>query len=167
MPDLLTHVLLVYAGLTALSWQIDSIKAPWVALAMVGTVIPDLAKIRFVVEAQLIEAWLGLPFSWMPIHRLGGAVLLAASGALVIERHDRWPGIGFLLVGIGIHLPLDALIQRANGLSPPYLWPLTWWHPPAGMLYLSQDFWPSLIALIVAGSIWYLDHNRRPTARTS
>lgn len=158
MPELLTHVLLVYAALTALSWRLDAIEPPWIALAMVGTVIPDLAKIRFLLDSRIIEAWLGLSFSWMPIHRLGGAALLAAFGALLIKRHDRWRALGFLVVGTLIHLPLDALIQRANALSPPYLWPLTWWHPPAGMLYLSQDIWPGLIALLLAGSIWLLDH---------
>lgn len=160
MPELLTHVLLVYAGLTALSWRHESIEPPWIAVALVGTVIPDLAKIRFLIDPRLLETWLGLPFSWMPVHRLGGAVLLAALGALFFRRRDCWPAFAFLLAGICIHLPLDALIHRANGLTPPYLWPLMWWHPPAGMLYISQDIWPSLVAFLAAGSIWYLDHTR-------
>lgn len=164
MPELLTHVLVVYAALTALSWRLDPIEAPWVALAMVGTILPDLAKLRFLLDARLLEAWLGLPFAWIAIHRLGGAVLLAAVGALLVQHRDRWPAFAFLLAGILIHLPLDALIQRANGLSPPYLWPLTWWHPPAGMVYLSQDIWPAMIALLVAGGIWYLDRHHTPRA---
>jgi len=157
MPDLLTHVLVVFAITTVLSWRLEWLDARLVPVAMAGAVIPDLAKIELLVSPRVIETALGIPFSWRPIHRVGGAIVLVAIFTLLFDRTERRPAAIIGLFGALSQFPLDGLIQRANDLSPPYLYPMTWWRPPAGNLYLSSDLWPLLSALVLAGAVWWLD----------
>jgi len=157
MPDLLTHVLVVYAVMTALTWRLGRLHSRLIPVAMAGTVIPDLAKIELLVPPRVIETVLGIPFSWRPIHRIGGAIVLVGLFALLFDRGDRWSVAVVALFGALSQFPLDGFIRRANGLSPPYLYPVTWWQPPAGDLYLSSDLWPVIPALLLAGAVWCRD----------
>lgn len=157
MPDLLTHVLLVYAVTTVLCWRFDWLETRFIPVAMAGTVIPDLVKVELIVPAFVIESVLGIPFSWRPIHRVGGAVVLVGLFALLFDRADRRRVLVVAMFGALSQFPLDGLIRRANDLSPPYLYPITWWQPPAGNLYLSSDLWPVLPALVLAGLVWWLN----------
>lgn len=150
MPDLLTHVLLVYGLATGLAVSSERFPRRYVPIAMAGAIIPDLSKLYLVVPGEQITALLGVPFSWLPIHRLGGTVVLAALATVAVWHSARRRIFLALLAGALTQYPLDALIRRANGLSPPYFYPLSWWHPPAGGLYLSSDLWPVLPALAVA-----------------
>lgn len=160
MPDLLTHVLLVYALGTAVTWVRSEIDPRYVAVGMVGAVIPDLAKIELVVSARTVEALVGIPFAWQPIHRLGGVAILVGMGTLLFAPAHRRGAATSAFLGALTQFPLDSLIRRANDLSPPYLYPLTWWRPPAGNLYLSSDLWPLLPAALLAAVVWYHDRRR-------
>lgn len=164
MPDLLTHVLLVYAILTPLTWSDQGIAPRHVGVAVIGAVIPDLAKIGLVLNPGVIESLLGVPFSWLPIHRLGGAILMVGMFALLFESSERPRVAAFALFGALTQFPLDGLIRRANDLSPPYLYPVTWWQPPAGNFYLSSDLWPVIPALALAIVVWRLDLRRTDKA---
>lgn len=161
MPDLLAHVLVAYVAFTALSWWTPRFPRRLVPVGVVGGVAPDLAKVRLVVSDAVIESATGLPFTWDPIHRLGGVVVLAGLGAVLFDRPFRRRAFGTLLAGSAIHLVLDAMIRRANGLAPPYLYPLTWWQPPAGNLYVSADLWPTVLALVAAVGVALYDRRRR------
>ena len=161
MPDLLAHVLVVYAAATALTWSRLRLSRRMVPVAMVGAALPDLVKAYLVLDSGTVEAALGLPFSWQPLHRLGGLLVLAGLGALLFDRRFRRPAFGTLLAGGVSHLVLDALIRRANGLAPPYLYPFTWWAPPSGDLYLSSDAWPAAAAVVVAAAVLAYDRYRR------
>ncbi len=163
MPDLLTHVLLVYAILTPLTWFAHRVDPRYVAVAIVGAVLPDLAKIGLILNPGVIESLLGVPFSWLPIHRLGGVILIVGMFALLFESGDRPRIAAFALFGALTQFPLDGLIRRANDLSPPYLYPVTWWQPPAGNLYLSSDLWPVIPAIAIAVAVWRLDRRFEAT----
>lgn len=156
MTDLLTHVLAVYVLLTAASWRYREVR-PYVPIGMVGAIIPDLAKARLVVTSGAIEGALGLPFSWLAIHRLGGVVVIAGLGAVCFDRDARLGGFLALLVGGIAALALDLGVKRASGLAPPYLYPVSWWQPPSADLYLSADPLPAGLALAVALVVWWLD----------
>lgn len=159
MSDLLTHVLVVFSVLTVASWRLDWLGR-YVAVGMVGAVLPDLVKVGLVVGPDAVEAVLGLPFSWLPLHRLGGVVVLAGLGAMAFSRPHRRRAFGALVFGATSGLVLDVGVIRANGVTPPYLYPLSWWQPPSWDLYLSSDGWPAVVAVAVAGAVWLLDRRR-------
>lgn len=157
VPDLLTHVLVLYVATTVVSWRYPWLR-PYVPVAMAGAVIPDLAKVRLLVGASTAEATLGAPFSWYPIHRLGGAVVIAGFAALCFSRRTRLRALGVLLAGVASAFLLDAGLIRASGMAPPYLYPLTWWQPPTAGIYLSSDRWPAVVAVGAAVIVWLLDN---------
>lgn len=164
MTDLLTHVLAAFVLATVASWWID-FDRQYVPVAMVGAVVPDLVKIRMLLGAGTIEAVLGIPFSWSPIHRFGGALVLCGVAVTFFRPGTRTRAAGFLLAGAGSHFVLDAGITRANGVIPPYFYPFSWYQPPAGGFYLSSDPWPTVIALVLAGTVWLVDRYRSRPAR--
>lgn len=157
MTDLLSHVLAVYAVLTVVSWWRDGLEERHVAVAVVGVVLPDFSKVFLLVSESTISSLLGLPFSWHPLHRLGGVVVLAAAFSLLFERSRRLQVAGYALLGGLAHFPLDALLIRADGHSPPYFYPLSWWQPPAGDLFLSSDLWPVIPIGLLAAAVWLVD----------
>lgn len=161
MPDLLTHVLIVYSGLTVLSWYSDRVAPAFIPVAMIGAIIPDLNRISVIIDPELIESLLGTHFTFLVIHRLGGTLALVGVGALLFAGEHRRTAFGYLFVGALTQYPLDALIQRANGLTPPYLYPFSWWQAPAGNLYLSSDLWMAIPAIVLALAIWYFDRRVR------
>lgn len=160
MPDLLTHVLGAYVLLTPLTWRVEWIERRHVALVMVGTIVPDVSKLHLVVDSSVVEGIVGRPWQWLGIHRLGPAAILAGVGALGFERGRRLAGFGWLVVGILLHFLFDLAVVRASGLAPPYLYPLTWWHPPSADLLLSSDVWPWVVTSVLAGAVWLVDRHR-------
>lgn len=148
MPDLLTHVLLAYAAcrlLAARGW-IDRRHVP---IGMGGGAVPDLTKLYLVVDSDQLSAVFGRHLVWQALHTLGSALVVAALVALAFERGERRTVFGLLAGGSVVHLFLDSLIKRADGLAPPYLYPFSWWQGPAGNLYLSSDPWLSVVAVCV------------------
>lgn len=161
MPDLLTHVLGAFVVLTPVSWRLDGIERRHVTLVMVGAVLPDLSKVRLLVDATVIEGVLGAPWSWEAIHRLGPAVALAGVGAFCFRRGRRLAAFGWLVVGVCLHLLFDLAVIRAGGVAPPYLFPLSWYQPPSADLLLSSDSWPWLLTTPIAVGVWALDRRLR------
>lgn len=158
MADLLTHVLVVFAGLTILSWRFDVISDRYIPVAMVGAILPDLNRVmKYFIEASDVSELLGMPFSWIPIHRLGGTIVLVLFGALLFRSGERRRTFVFLLVGALSHYPLDAGVRRADGLTPPYFYPLTWWQAPSPNLYLSSDLSLVIPSILFTGMILYID----------
>ncbi|MFT4922212.1 MAG: hypothetical protein ACI8XM_001425 [Haloarculaceae archaeon] len=157
MPDLLTHVLGAYVLLTPLAWRVEWLEQRHVALAMVGMIVPDLAKVRLVIDATVVEQVLGGPWLWTGVHRLGPALALAGIGAMCFERGRRTVAFGWVVVGLLFHFLFDLAVTRANGLAPPYPYPLSWWHPPSADMLLSSDIWPAVVASLLAVGTWGLD----------
>ena len=162
MVDLLAHVLIGYAAFALLA-RFGYVERRRVPVGMIGSALPDAAKVRTFLPKSAVESLLGEPFSWLALHRLGGLLALAGIGALLVARGER-RAVFAALVGGGVgHLTLDALIARAGGYAPAYLYPFSWWQPPAGGLYVSSDLWPLLAAAAFA-SIAFLA-TRRTSAR--
>ncbi len=157
MPDLLTHVLGAYVLLTPVTWHVEWVDRRHVVVLMIGTIVPDLSKLQLLVGSSAVSDAIGRPWLWTGLHRLGPAGTLAAVGALGFERGRRLSGFGWLLAGILLHLVFDLAVIRASGLAPPYLYPLSWWHPPAADLLLSSDVWPWMMSSVLAGVVWMFD----------
>jgi hypothetical protein len=130
VTDLLTHVLVAGITLSLLGRWRGWPARRYVPLGMGGATLPDITKINYVVPRQQVADLLGVPFSWLPFHRLGGAVAVAVGLALLFERDTRRTVLAVLLGGVTSHFLLDALIERAHGITLPYLYPLSWYRPP-------------------------------------
>ncbi len=154
MPDVLTHVLVGFTLATALSIRYDWIGPAQVTALMAGALSPDFMKITLVLDDELVEAVLGIPVAWRPLHVLSGNLLVIAIAALLVGRAHRKRIFLLLVLGGLSHLTLDLLLLKASGYAFPVLWPLTAYHPPAGMLFRSSDGLPAVIALVLAGIVY-------------
>ncbi|MDS0221381.1 metal-dependent hydrolase [Haloarcula sp. S1AR25-5A] len=150
MPDLLSHAFIAFTICTLLSLRYDWLSGEYVTVGMAGAFIPDMAKIKLLVDAATVEAALDLPFGWLGVHTLGGAFVSVLIGTVVVNRADRRRVFGLLSLGAASHLFADALLLKASGRSYEVLWPLTQYHPPTPGLYLSTDVWLTGVTGIVA-----------------
>lgn len=145
MTELLSHVLLAYTVFTIASWRVEWLTQRWVAVGMIGSLLPDLNRIGLFVTDTAIEATLEVPFGIGAIHTLGGVVLFAAIGSLVIADHLKTT-FGLLLAGGLSHLIVDSLKVWVDGAASAWLYPLSWYRPPTPGLYMSSD--PRVLAVV-------------------
>ncbi|MFB6282146.1 MAG: metal-dependent hydrolase [Haloferacaceae archaeon] len=152
MTDLLTHVLVAYLLATLAERRTALLDRRHVPLAMVGAVVPDVAKVHLLLGDPGLAVF-GVPASWYALQTVGGVAALVALGAALIGPAERRRALALLGAGAASHMLLDLPVKRADGLSPPYLYPLTWWRPPSPNLYLSSDVWPSLAAVAAVAAL--------------
>lgn len=157
MPDLLSHILIVYILYKPTDWFFSWFSDRALGVVMIGAMLPDLAKIRLVLPTEPIDQMLGQKLILNGIHRLGPTTVLACIGAMLFKQGKRRQAFTWLMAGAGLHLALDLTVKRAGGVAPPYLYPLTWWEPPALNLLQSSDTWPYVITSLIAISIWFVD----------
>lgn len=160
MPDFLTHILVVYVVLALAGQRLDWLTPPWIVAGMAGGLIPDVSKLELVVSADMVEAVLGVPFSWFPLTTLPGSVLVAGLASLAVAAEYRVRTFGILVFGAMTHLGLDLLLQKPGPTTFPVLYPVTLWEPPVVGVYLSSDVWPSLVAVGLAGVVFVLTRDR-------
>lgn len=168
MPDLLTHVLVGYSIGTLLAVRFERIRPAQVSLVMAGALSPDLAKIRLFVPAEVVSAVTGVPFSWAPLHTLGGTLLVVPLGALLVAPEHRRRAIALIAVGAASHHLLDLALLTATGESYAVFFPVSAYRFPALDLYLSTDRWPALVAGTAAAALWGVrryDASRRTRSR--
>ncbi|EMA22369.1 metal-dependent hydrolase [Haloarcula argentinensis] len=161
MADLLTHLLVPYMLLTAASWRVDWVDQRWVVVGMGGAAIPDLVKVGIVVDRRIVEALLGVPFTYMPLSTLGGVLLLAGIIAVAFERRHWRPVFGLVTFGGLTSLLLDGMRVYADGRASAWLYPFTNWRPPTPSLYVSSDPTVLVVALLTAGTVAVLDRRMR------
>jgi membrane-bound metal-dependent hydrolase YbcI (DUF457 family) len=161
MPDLLTHTLVGYIIATILSFKYEWLTPPWVTIAMMGTFIPDLTKIKLVVPSYLAEQILGIPFDWFALHTFGGAIVSVLIGTVLVPSEYRKRIFALLAIGAGSHIFLDAFLITTSGYMSPMLWPITSYGFAMPELYLSSDRWPALVAGSLASSVWWIKRNQR------
>lgn len=157
MPDLLTHALVGFVVGTVLSWRDDRVTAPFVTLAMVGAVSPDLNRIELLVPAPTVETLLGVPWTWTPLHQVGGTLVVVATAAVLVHPRHRRLAVALLAVGATSHYALDFLLYKPSGLTSPMLWPFTVHRFAIEGIYVSSDRWPAVVAGVVALCVWVID----------
>ena len=155
MADLLTHLLVAYAVLTAVSWRVDWLDRPWVVVGVGGAAIPDLVKLDVVLDDAAVSATLGVPFSYEALSTLGGVVLVAGVLALAFPRRGR--AVGLVAAGGVLSVLGDGLRMYADGRASAWLYPVSNWRPPTPNLYVSADPRVLLVALLFAGVVWLVD----------
>lgn len=156
MAELLTHVLVAYACFTVASWRLEWLTSRWIAVGLVGALLPDLNRLGLVIPEPAIEAAIGLPFDFGALHTLGGALVLAALGACFF-RTGQHRAFGLLFAGALTHLLLDALKVYADGAASMWLYPFSWYRHPSPNLYVSADPLVLIIAILGSVGIWYVD----------
>jgi hypothetical protein len=160
----LTHVLVGYVLGTLLAMRADRFGPAHVTLVMLGALTPDLTKISLVIPSSVVEDTLGLPFDWFAFHVLGGNLVVVLLGTLLVASEYRKHVFLLLALGAASHHTLDLLLVNVTGYAYPVLWPLTEYHPPAGMLYLSSDRWTGLVAGTIAAGVWMIQNRVTETA---
>jgi membrane-bound metal-dependent hydrolase YbcI (DUF457 family) len=168
MADVLSHALFAFAALTIAGWVVEWIRPRWVAVGVVGAVLPDLDLAGLLVDAHAISETIGLPFDWGAIHTLGGVVLLSAVGAMLFETTNQRRRAFVLLVAGGVsHLAIDGMKVWADGANGASLYPVSWWRTPTPGLYDYADRRVVAVAVFVAGVVWLLDRFvRGPSEQT-
>lgn len=149
IADLLTHAFVGYTIGVILSWRYERLNSPHITAIMVGSTLPDLIRIRLLIDPIKIEKFIGLPFSWTPIHVATGALLIVGMGSLVSSPKESKIIFALLAIGTISHLFLDSLLITASGYSYAIFWPFLEAHPTTPTLYLSTDVWP----VFASGSI--------------
>ena len=160
MAELLSHVLLAYAVFTAAGWYLEWLDERWVAVGMVGSILPDLSRLALVVADDRVTDLTGVTFAWDGLHTLGGALLLSVIGAtLFARRRDQWRAFLMLFAGALSHLLVDLPQRYADGdmLTNLYLYPVSSWRPPTPGWYVSADRWVAVVALAVAAIVFVVD----------
>ncbi|NGM69542.1 metal-dependent hydrolase [Natronolimnobius sp. AArcel1] len=150
MAELLSHVLIAYTLATIASWRLEWLTRRWVAIAMIGALIPDVNRVGLFVSDATLERLVGVPVSVDAIHTLGGVVVLSGIGAMVLSAHQR-RAFGVLLAGALSHLLVDGLKAYADGAADAWLYPLTWYRHPTPNLYVSSD--PTVLVVTVVGAL--------------
>jgi len=160
MVDLFTHMLAGFIAGTVLSWRQTWLTKPFVVVTMAGSLLPDLNRIGLLFPAAVIEATLGIPFSWTPLHRVAGTFLIVCLGALLAAQRHRWHVFVLLALGASSHYFLDLFLYKPSGISTPLLWPFFVNGFEIDGLYLSSDRWPAIVAMVLATAIWFIDRTR-------
>lgn len=161
MADLLTHLLVPYVLLTVASWWVGWLDHRWVVVGMGGAAIPDLVKVRIVLDSNTVESVLGVPFSYSPLSTLGGVLLLAGVITVAFDRRHWRRVFGLVTFGGLTSLLLDGMRVYADGRAGAYLYPFTNWRPPTPSLYVSSDPTVLVVAVIVAGVVAVVDRRDR------
>ncbi|MFC4989916.1 metal-dependent hydrolase [Saliphagus infecundisoli] len=156
MADVLTHVLVGYVLGTVLSVRYAWLRPAHVTLVMIGALSPDFVKIYLLFPDGLVAALVGAPFSWDPVHTLGGNLLVLLLGTLCVSPGERRRAFSLLAAGALTHHVLDVSLLTVTGHAYAVFWPLTAVQPPSGGLYLSSDAWPALVAGALAAATWVL-----------
>lgn len=162
MAEWLTHVLVAYALFTAAGWAVGWLDERWVAVGVVGSVLPDLNRLHLLVPAELVSGALGVPFDWRGLHTLGGAVLLAGLGAVLFDSaRRRWRAFAVLVVGAVSHIAVDVPQRYADGLTITnvYLHPFGSVRIPSPGWYVSADRWVLPAAAVVALLVFLADRS--------
>ena len=117
MADVLSHVLVGYILGTICSWRYDWMGPHHVTLVMIGALSPDFVKISLVLPDEAVQPLLAVPFSWSPLHTLGGSVLVILLGSLLLAPEYRRHAIALFLLGALSHHTLDLALVNASGYS--------------------------------------------------
>lgn len=157
LADLLTHVIVGYFVGTVLSWKYDRIRSAHVTMLMIGAALPDLVRINILINSNRVSQLTGLPFSWTPLHRLGGLLVVIAIISLMVNIGNKKLTFKLLGIGAATHLFIDALMITSSGYSSAMFWPFLDYRLPTPGLYISSDIHLAIISIWIGSIIWYID----------
>jgi len=160
MSEWLTHVFVAYTIFTVASWRLVWLDGRWIAVGVVGSILPDFSRLDLLVDADTVAAVLGTPFEWGGVHTLAGVLFLSGIGAVLFDRrHDQIRAFGLLCAGGLSHILVDVPQPYADGktLTNLYLYPLPPWRVSLPGVYVSPDQWTAVASFAVAVVVFLLD----------
>jgi hypothetical protein len=146
LPDWIVHVAVAWTVCRVFRFRYQSFDPPNTAIAMVGSVIPDLMKLSMIFEFFGMD---GLDYL-IPLHLPVGSVLLAAIISLLFE--DKKTVFLFLALGLATHFLLDLLLMQING-GMYLLFPFSW-QTMSLNLVPNDDYYLTIVAIFVALSVY-------------
>lgn len=151
MPGWVTHVAAAWILGKLLNLKCRWLDNAYIAVLMVGSLIPDLVKIALLFDLLQMNAW---PFL-KPLHTPFGSLLVAGLASLLFENKTRI----FLLLALGLssHFALDALLMHVSG-GIGFLFPFSWSEYQLGLIR-SDDYHAALVSLLLAGVV-YVFHRK-------
>jgi len=169
MSEWLTHVFIAYAGFTVFSWKLNWLTDRWIAVGVIGSILPDLSRLSLVVSPDIVEYLVGMNFTWAGIHTLIGVMLLSAIGALCFaDSEDQYRAFVSLLGGSVSHLIVDLPQRYADGqmVLDSYLSPIPVLRPPTPGWYVTPDRWVVGVAFVIALLVFGINRYRDGTRAT-
>lgn len=64
MGDLLSHILFAFPAFTVAGWAVSWLDRRWVAVGMVGAILPDLDVLGAFLDGATSSAAFAVPFDW-------------------------------------------------------------------------------------------------------
>jgi hypothetical protein len=126
---------------------------------MVGSVLPDVMKMGILLELMGADWWSYIK----ALHIPAGSILLG--GIISLFFREKKLAFLFLTMGIITHFTLDMLlIQMSGGIY--FLFPVNWatWHLD---LFPSDDYWVTLLALMIAFLVYLTSKQMENRAKKS
>jgi len=160
MAEWVSHALLAYAVFTVLGWYVEWIDKNWVAVAMVGSILPDMNRLGLLISEDVISYVIGFGFDWNFLHTLGGIFLTSSVGALLFSRAvQRRRALFVLFGGAFSHILIDLPQKYADGrmLTDYYFYPFPVGRLPTPGWYVSSDRWVLMVSLSVGLTVFLID----------
>jgi len=147
MPDWIAHILFAYILSEVLSFKFNALKeGRYVALVMVGSLIPDLVKIEIIFDLAGMDVSEFLE----PLHTPAGALLSASLISLLF--YGTIFVFSLLSLGLTTHFALDLLLKHVSG-GMLMLFPFSWNEYQLGLIQ-SDNFNITLVILVLASFLY-------------
>lgn len=143
MPDWLAHIAFAFVLCVVLGMKFKIFRENrYVALVMVGSLVPDLFKVTILFD------WMGFEVGEFlaPLHTPVGSLLSA--GIISMLFYGMVTVFSLLLVGVASHFALDLLLGHVSG-GMLMLFPLSWEGYQLGLIQ-SDNYWITLILVTLA-----------------
>ncbi|MFP3909630.1 MAG: metal-dependent hydrolase [Archaeoglobaceae archaeon] len=153
MPDWLAHIAFAFVLCVVLGMRFKTFRENrYVALVMVGSLVPDLFKITILFD------WLGYEVGEFlaPLHTPAGALLSA--GMISLLFYGAMLVFSLLVVGVASHFALDLLLGHVSG-GMLMLFPFSWQGYQLGLIQ-SDNYWITLVLVVVAVMLLYVQRKR-------
>lgn len=160
MSEWVTHVLVAYAVFTILSWYVAWLDQKWVAVGMIGSILPDLSRLDLVIPSDVVAYFIGLDFTWDGIHTIIGILLLSMIGAFLFsDSLDQYRAFICLMLGGISHIIIDLPQRYADGrmILDSYMAPFSVPRPMTPGWYVTPNRWVAAVAIVMALLIFVAD----------
>lgn len=143
MPDWLAHIAFAFVLCVVLGMKFNTFRNNrYVALVMVGSLVPDLFKVTILFD------WMGYEVGEFlaPLHTPAGSLLSASIISLLFYRMVTV--FSLLVVGVASHFVLDLLLGHVSG-GMLMLFPFSWEGYQLGLIQ-SDNYWITAILVTLA-----------------
>ncbi len=151
MPDWLTYVLSAWVACEAAALLGIRGARRYVGVAAVGSVLPDLIKISYVLKTYADVDLIPLA---LPLGTPAGAILVAGLFSSFFERSESRSVFAYTALGVAIHIGWDYTLHPYGG-GQPLLFPLSFEQYALGWIW-SDSILPLIIVGVLALILFFI-----------